>query len=123
VGRAVKVYREASDVPGEGFTLAKAGDLYKSSGDGERASGYYKQSLALLRGALPAIHAGPDRKQEAYTLYYISLGYAALGDYTQAVDSCRQALQLFRSLRDGVMTDIVETRLEDLTQSLKDKEK
>jgi tetratricopeptide (TPR) repeat protein len=123
VVRAVKVYREASDVPGEGFALAKAGDLYKSSGDGERASGYYKQSLALLRGALPAIHAGPDRKQEAYTLYYISLGYAALGDNAQAIDSCRQALQLFRSLRDGVMTDIVETRLEDLTQSLKDKEK
>lgn len=123
VGRAVKVYRDASDVPGEGFALAKAGDLYKSSGDGERASGYYKQSLALLRDALPAIHAGPDRKQEAYTLYYLSLSYAALGDYARAIDSCRAALPLFRTLRDGVMTDIIETRLEDLTQSLKDKEK
>jgi tetratricopeptide (TPR) repeat protein len=123
VGRAVKVYRDASDVPGEGFALAKAGDLYKSSGDGERASGYYKQSLALLRDALPAIRAGSDRKQEAYTLYYLSLGYAALGDYARAIDSCREALPLFRSLRDGVMADIVETRLDDLTQSLKDKEK
>lgn len=123
VGRAVKVYRDAADVPGEGFTLAKAGDLYKSSGDGERASSYYKQSLALLRDALPAIRAGSDRRQEAYTLYYLSLGYAALGDHARAIDSCRQALPLFRSLRDGVMTDIVEIRLEELTQSLKDKEK
>jgi tetratricopeptide (TPR) repeat protein len=123
VGRALKVYHDARDAPGEGYTLSKAGDLYKSSGDGERASTYYKQSLALLRGALPAIRAGADRKQEAYALYYLSLGYGALGDYSKAIDSCREALPLFRSLRDGVMTDIVEIRLEELTQSLKDKEK
>jgi tetratricopeptide (TPR) repeat protein len=123
VGRAVKVYRDARDAPGEGYTLAKAGDLYKGSGDGERASLYYRQSLALLRDALPAIRAGADRKQEAYALYYLSLDYAALGDYAKAIDSCREALPLFRSLRDGVMSDIVEIRLEELTQSLKDKEK
>ena len=123
VGRALKVYRDARDAPGEGYTLAKAGDLYKGSGDGERASAYYKQSLALLRDALPAIRAGADRKQEAYALYYLSLGYGALGDYSKAIDSCREALPLFRSLRDGVMTDIVEIRLEELTQSLKEKEK
>jgi tetratricopeptide (TPR) repeat protein len=123
VGRAVKVYRDASDVPGEGFTLAKAGDLYKTSGDGERASRYYSQSLALLRDALPAIRAGSDRQKEAYTLYYLSLGYAALGDYAKAVESCREALPLFRTLRDPVMSDIVEIRLEELTQSLKDLKK
>lgn len=123
VGRAVKVYRDASDVPGEGYTLAKAGDLYKTSGDGERASRYYSQSLALLRDALPAIRAGSDRQKEAYTLYYLSLGYAALGDYAKAVESCREALPLFRTLRDPVMSDIVEIRLEELTQSLKDAKK
>jgi tetratricopeptide (TPR) repeat protein len=120
VGRALKVYRDASDVPGEGYTLAKAGDLYKTSGDGERASRYYSQSLSLLRDALPAVRAGSDRQKEAYTLYYLSLGYAALGDYAKAIDSCREALPLFRSLRDAVMSDIVEIRLEELTQSLKD---
>ena len=123
VGRAVKVYRDASDVPGEGYTLAKAGDLYKTSGDGERASRYYSQSLALLRDALPAVRAGSDRQKEAYTLYYLSLGYAALGDYAKAIDSCREALPLFRALRDAVMSDIVEIRLEELTQSLKDGKK
>jgi tetratricopeptide (TPR) repeat protein len=123
VGRALKVYRDASDVPGEGYTLAKAGDLYKTSGDGERASRYYSQSLALLRDALPAIRAGSDRQKEAYTLYYLSLGYAALGDYAKAIDSCREALPLFRTLRDPVMSDIVEIRLEELTQSLKDAKK
>jgi tetratricopeptide (TPR) repeat protein len=123
VGRAVKVYRDASDVPGEGYTLAKAGDLYKSSGDAERASRYYSQSLALLRDALPAIRAGSDRQKEAYTLYYLSLGYAALGDYAKAVESCREALPLFQKLRDPVMSDIVEIRLEELTQSLKDGKK
>lgn len=121
VGRALKVYRDASDVPGEGYTLAKAGDLYKGSGDGERASAYYRQSLSLLRDALPAIRAGSDRKQEAYALYYLSLGYAALGDYAKAIDSCREALPLFRSLSDRVMADIVEIRLDELTQSLKDR--
>ncbi|HWS88594.1 MAG TPA: AAA-like domain-containing protein [Pyrinomonadaceae bacterium] len=123
VGRALEVYRKAADVPGEGYALSKAGDLYKSSGDGERASHYYGRSLALLREALPAIRAGSDRQKEAYTLYYLSLGYAALGDYRQAIDSCREALPLFRSLRDPVMSDIVEIRLEELTQSLKDREK
>jgi len=121
VGRAVKVYRDAGDVPGEGYTLAKAGDLYKSSGDGGRAALYYRQSLALLRDALPAIRAGGDRQKEAYSLYYLSLGYAALGDRQSALDSCRQALPLFRELRDGVMTDIVEIRIEELSQALKDK--
>ncbi|HWW77505.1 MAG TPA: AAA-like domain-containing protein, partial [Pyrinomonadaceae bacterium] len=123
VGRAVKVYRDASDVPGEGYTLAKAGDLYKTSGDGERASRYYTRSLALLRDALPAIRAGSDRQKEAYTLYYLSLGYAATGDFAKAVESCREALPLFRALRDPVMSDIVEIRLEELTQSLKDGKK
>lgn len=123
VGRALKVYRDASDVPGEGYALAKAGDLFKSAGDGERASTYYRRSLALLRDALPAIRAGSDRRQEAYALYYLSLGYAAVGDYAKAIDSCREALPLFRSLRDGVMSDIVEIRLEELTQSQKENEK
>ena len=123
VGRAAKVYRDASDVPGEGYTLAKTGDLYKTTGDGERASRYYSQSLALLRDALPAIRAGSDRQKEAYTLYYLSLGYAALGDYAKAVESCREALPLFRTLRDPVMSDIVEIRLEELTQSLKEGKK
>jgi tetratricopeptide (TPR) repeat protein len=122
VGRAVKLYKDAADVPGEGYTLAKAGDLYKSSGEGERAASYYRQSLALLRGALPAIHAGSDRKKEAYALYYLSLGYAALGDRQSALDSCRQALPLFRQLRDSVMTDIVEIRIEELSQSPKEKQ-
>jgi tetratricopeptide (TPR) repeat protein len=123
VGRALKVYRDHGDAPGEGYALTKAGDLYKSSGDAERASAYYRQSLAFLRDALPAIRAGSNRKQEAYALYYLSLGYAAVGDYSKAIDSCREALPLFRSLRDGVMTDIVEIRLEELTQSLKEREK
>ncbi|HEX8188372.1 MAG TPA: AAA-like domain-containing protein [Pyrinomonadaceae bacterium] len=123
VGRAIKVYRDASDVPGEGHTLVKAGDLYKTSGDGERASRYYSQSLALLRDALPAIRAGSDRQKEAYTLYYLSLGYAALGDFARAVESCREALPLFRTLGDPVMSDIVEIRLEELTQSLRDAKK
>jgi tetratricopeptide (TPR) repeat protein len=123
VGRALKVYRDAADAPGEGHALAKAGDLYKSSGDAERASAYYRRSLALLREALPAIRAGSDRKQEAYALYYLSLGYASVGDYSKAIESCRAALPLFQSLRDAVMTDIVEIRLEELTQSLKDREK
>ncbi|MBV9924202.1 MAG: AAA-like domain-containing protein [Acidobacteria bacterium] len=123
VGRALKVYHDVRDAPGEGYALAKAGDLYKSSGDAERADRYYRRSLALLREALPAIRAGADRKQEAYALYYLSLGYAAVGDYRQAIESCRGALPLFQSLRDPVMTDIVEIRLEELTQSLKDREK
>jgi chemotaxis protein histidine kinase CheA len=121
VGRALKVYRDAGDVPGEGYTLAKAGDLYKSSGDAARASLYYRQSLSLLRGALPSIRAGADRQKEAYALYYLSLGYAALGDRQSALDSCRQALPLFRALRDSVMTDIVEIRIEELSQALKEK--
>src|SRR5919202_1813653 len=121
VGRALKVYRDAGDVPGEGYTLAKAGDLYKSSGDAGRASLYYRQSLSLLRGALPSIRAGADRQKEAYALYYLSLGYAALGDRQSALDSCRQALPLFRALRDSVMTDIVEIRIEELSQALKEK--
>ena len=86
-----------------------------------RAALYYRQSLALLRDALPAIRAGGDRQKEAYSLYYLSLGYAALGDRQSALDSCRQALPLFRELRDGVMTDIVEIRIEELSQALKDK--
>ncbi|HJQ32394.1 MAG TPA: AAA-like domain-containing protein [Pyrinomonadaceae bacterium] len=123
VGRAVKVYRDASNVPGEGYTLAKAGDLYKTSGDGERASRYYSQSLSLLRDALPAVRAGSDRQQEAYTLYYLSRSYAALGDYAKAVESCGKALSLFRALQDPVMPGVVEDSLEAWTQSLKDGKK
>jgi tetratricopeptide (TPR) repeat protein len=121
--RALKVFRDAGDAAGEGHTLTKIGDLYKGAGEAERAAVFYRQSLARIGQALPAIRARADTRQEAYALYYLSLGQAALGDYAQALDSCRRALPLFRSLRDGVMSDIVEIRVEELTQSLRGKDR
>ncbi|HEX7314003.1 MAG TPA: AAA-like domain-containing protein [Pyrinomonadaceae bacterium] len=122
VGRALKVYLDASDVIDKGDTLRKAGDLYKTA-DGKRASRYYTESLDLLRAALPAIRAGSDRQKEAYTLYYLSRSYAALGHYAKAIESCGEALSLFRTLQDPVMPGVVEDSLEAWTQSLKDAKK
>jgi tetratricopeptide (TPR) repeat protein len=121
-GRAQGVYRDAGEAAEVGNTLTKIGDLYKTSGDRQKANGYYERSLALLRQALPALRAGADRKKEAYAFYYTSLAYQALGDTRKALDFCNQALPLFRSLRDDVMTDVVGTRIEELSQSLKEKE-
>ncbi|MBV8856310.1 MAG: AAA-like domain-containing protein [Acidobacteria bacterium] len=120
--RAQGVYRDAGEAAEVGNTLTKIGDLYKTSGDGQKANGYYERSLELLRRALPGLRAGADRKKEAYAFYYTSLAYQALGDTRNALDFCNRALPLFRSLRDDVMADVVGTRIEELSQSLKDKE-
>jgi tetratricopeptide (TPR) repeat protein len=118
---ALKVFREARETPDEGNTLTKIGDLYNTSGNKEKAHTYYKQALVLLGRALPGFRAAADTKREAYALYYTSIIYQALGDARKALDFCNQALPLFRALREDVMTDIVGIRIEELSQSLKEK--
>jgi tetratricopeptide (TPR) repeat protein len=118
---AVKVFREARETAEEGNTLTKIGDLYNTSGNKEKANSYYNQALVLLGHALPGFRARADSKREAYALYYTSLIYQALGDARKALDFCNQALPLFRALRDDVMTDIVGIRIEELSQSLKER--
>ena len=118
---AAKVFHEAGDMAEEGNTLTKIGDLYRTAGNNQKANGFYQQALALLQRALPSLHAGADRKREAYALYYTSLTYQALGDARKALDYCNQALPLLQALHDSVMTDVVEIRIEELSQSLKEK--
>ena len=118
---AAKVFHEAGDMAEEGNTLTKIGDLYRTAGNKQKANGFYQQALALLQRALPSLHAGADRKREAYALYYTSLTYQALGDARKALDYCNQALPLLQALHDSVMTDVVEIRIEELSQSLKEK--
>ncbi|MFL6332186.1 MAG: AAA-like domain-containing protein [Pyrinomonadaceae bacterium] len=120
--RAQGVYRDAGEAAEVGNTLTKIGDLYNTSGNRQKANGYYERSLEQLRRVLPELRAGTDRKKEAYAFYYTSLAYQALGDTRKALDFCNQALPLFRSLRDDVMSDVVGTRIEELSQSLKEKE-
>jgi tetratricopeptide (TPR) repeat protein len=119
--QALKVFRDAGEVAEEGNTLTKIGDLYNASGDKQRANSYYQRALTLIEQVLPALRAGADRKREAYALHYISLVYQGLGDAEKALDFCNRALPLFRALRDGVMTDIVEIRIEELSQTLRER--
>jgi tetratricopeptide (TPR) repeat protein len=105
----------------EGNTATKVGNLYNTSGNKQKADSYYNTAMALLEQALPGLRAGADRKREAYALYYTSLAYQALGHARKALDFCNQALPLFQALQDDVMTDIVGIRIEELSQSLKEK--
>lgn len=119
--RALKVFRDTGEAAQEGNTMVKVGDLYKTAGNEQKAISYYNQALAQLQQVLPGLRAGADRKGAAYALYYTSLAYQALGDTQKALEFCNQALPLFRALQDDVMTDIVGIRIEELSQSLKEK--
>ena len=119
--RALKVFRDQGEAAQEGNAMTKVGDLYKTSGNQQKANSYYNQALAQLQQVLPGLRSGADRKSEAYALYYISLAYQALGDVQKALDFCNQALPIFRSVQDDVMTDIVGIRIEELSQSLKER--
>jgi hypothetical protein len=119
--RALKVFRDVGEAAQEGNTMTKVGDLYKTSGNQQKANSYYNQALAQLQQVLPGLRAGADKKREAYALYYTSVTYQALGDAQKALDFCNQALPLFQALHDDVMTDIVGIRIEELSQSLKER--
>jgi tetratricopeptide (TPR) repeat protein len=119
--RAAQVFRGIGDAAEEGHTLTKIGDLYSASGSPQQAANLYRQALSLVQQALPNLHASGERKKEAYALYYLSLIHQALGSAKEALDDCNRALTLFQSLRDNVMLDIVNIRIEELTQDLKEK--
>jgi tetratricopeptide (TPR) repeat protein len=115
----LKVFRDKKDLAEEGHTLLKIGDLYKAAGDQTKATTYYNQALTLLQQALPALH---DNQREAYALYYLSLTYSAVNDDRKALDYSNRALSIFQSLRDSVMVDIIGIRIEELSQSKKEKQ-
>jgi hypothetical protein len=119
--RALKVFHDVGDATQESNTMTKDGDHYKTAGHQQKAVSYYNQALAQLQKVLPGLRAGADRKSEANALYYTSLTYQALGDVQKALDFCNQALPLFRALQDEVMTDIIGIRIEELSQSLKER--
>ena len=114
----LNIFRTKKDVAEEGHTLLKIGDLYKASGDQAKANAYYNQALTLLQKSLPEFH---DNQRQAYALYYLSLTYSALNDDRKALDYSNRALAIFQSLRDSVMVDIIGIRIEELSQSIKEK--
>lgn len=114
----LNIFRNKKDVAEEGHTLLKIGDLYKAAGEQAKATAYYNQALALLQQALPEFH---DNQRKAYALYYLSLAYSAVNDDRKALDYSNRALAIFQSLRDSVMVDIIGIRIEELSQSIKEK--
>ena len=116
--QGLKILRDKRDLAEEGHTLLKIGDLYRAAGEPGKARTYYNRALALLQQALPALH---DNQKEAYALYYLSLTHSAVNDDRKALDYLNRALSIFRSLRDSVMVDIIGIRIEELSQSLKEK--
>ena len=114
----LNIFRNKKDVAEEGHTLLKIGDLYKAAGDQSKANAYYNQALTLLQKGLPEFH---DNQRQAYALYYLSLTYSALNDDRKALDYSNRALAIFQSLRDSVMVDIIGIRIEELSQSIKEK--
>ena len=116
--QGLKILRDKRDLAEEGHTLLKIGDLYRAAGEPGKARTYYNRALALLQQALPALH---DNQKEAYALYYLSLTHSAVNDDRKALDYLNRALSIFRSLRDSLMVDIIGIRIEELSQSLKEK--
>jgi tetratricopeptide (TPR) repeat protein len=114
----LNIFRTKKDVAEEGHTLLKIGDLYKAAGDQSKANAYYNEALTLLQKGLPEFH---DNQRQAYALYYLSLTYSALNDDRKALDYSNRALAIFQSLRDSVMVDIIGIRIEELSQSIKEK--
>jgi tetratricopeptide (TPR) repeat protein len=114
----LNIFRNKKDVAEEGHTLLKIGDLYKAAGEQAKAKAYYNQALTLLLKSLPEFH---DNQREAYALYYLSLAYSAVNDDRKALDYSNRALSIFQSLRDSVMVDIIGIRIEELSQSIKEK--
>jgi tetratricopeptide (TPR) repeat protein len=114
----LNIFRTKKDVAEEGHTLLKIGDLYKAAGEQVKANDYYQRALTLLLKALPEFH---DNHRQAYALYYLSLVYSAVNDDRKALDYSNRALSIFQSLRDSVMVDIIGIRIEELSQSIKDK--
>lgn len=105
----------------EGRTHIKIGDIFNASGDRARARERYEQAVKLLRDALPALQTRKETSNRAAnTLYYLSLAYAGMGDAPQALDYSKRALPLFKALGDAVMVDILDIRIEELTQTVKD---
>jgi tetratricopeptide (TPR) repeat protein len=114
----LNIFRNKKDVAEEGHTLLKIGDLYKAAAIRLRQQFYYNQALTLLQKSLPEFH---DNQRQAYALYYLSLGYSAVNDDRKALDYSNRALSIFKSLRDSVMVDIIGIRIEELSQSIKEK--
>ncbi len=118
--RSLGVYRGA-EAEEEGRTYVKIGNIYDISGDRARASSYYEQAVKHLQASLPALRTRTDQSARAgYALYYLSLAYEGLGDSRRALDYTRQALPLFRALNDSVMEAVLDIRVEELTQTVKD---
>jgi tetratricopeptide (TPR) repeat protein len=116
--QGLKIFRDKKDRAEEGHTLLKIGDLYKAAGEPEKAATYYNQALGVLQGAL---RGDTDNQREGYALYYLSLAYSAVNDDRKALEYSNRALSVFRSLRDNVMVDIIGIRIEELSQSIKEK--
>ena len=116
--QGLSIFRDKRNLTEEGHTMLKIGDLYKAAGDQGKAATYYNQALALLEQALPQLQ---NNEREAYALYYLSLAYSAVNDDRKALDYSNRALAVFKTLRDSVMVDIIGIRIEELSQSIREK--
>jgi tetratricopeptide (TPR) repeat protein len=120
--RSLGVFGDADRQEEQALTQIKIGDLYRDAGDTAQAGGYYKAAAGLLQESLGRLRARRDRKREANALYYLSLAHGGLGDARRALAYCREARALFQSLGDAVMLDILDIRIEELAQTVKDQQ-
>jgi tetratricopeptide (TPR) repeat protein len=118
--RSLGVFGGAGEQEEQALTQIKLGDLYRDAGDRAKAAAHYGSAVKLLQDSLAQLRARRDRKREANALYYLSLAHGGLGDARRALDYCRQARPLFQSLGDAVMLDILDIRIEELAQSVRE---
>jgi len=120
--RSLGVFGDAGQQEERAHTQIKIGDLYRDAGDRAKATGYYGSAAKLLQDSLGQLRARRDRKREANALYYLSLAHGGLGDARRALDYCRQARPIFQSLGDALMLDVLDIRIEELAQLVKDQQ-
>jgi len=87
--RAMALYGDAGDVPGQAHALNQLGYLRVLTGDYPAAAASTQQALALARSA-------SDRFVEADTLIHLGLVQQLTGDYPPAAASHQRALAIYR---------------------------
>lgn len=94
--QALAGWVETGDLAQQGNTYSSIAKLDDDRGDWQTALDNYNKALALYAQGEAAAERGKPavRRTRASTLYNLGFTYAALGDYTKALDLLRQSLEL-----------------------------
>ncbi|MBE9097880.1 CHAT domain-containing protein [Vacuolonema iberomarrocanum] len=102
--RALVIFREIGERPGEGGILNNIGEVYRSIGQYEQALEFYEQALVIATEV-------DDRIGEGVILNNIGLVYRNLGQYERALEFYEQALAIRIEMGDRIGEGVTLTNI------------